>query len=170
MPYSAPAERFHVVILYERLACVGKAMAAYAHLARELAGEYVPDFRVWRLDVALTPARAAEAGRDIDSAGVIIMAVNGRQPCPPAFQHWHGSTASGGGGLPRAIYAFTEDTDEPDAAPPPESWINVVRRSGTQISDGIFVCDPPPDPDGGLEEELVPTAMAAESSSRFFRL
>lgn len=144
MPYSAPAEKFHVVILYERLACVGKAMAAYAHLARELAGEYVSDFRVWRLDVALTPARAAEAGRDIDSAGVIIMAVNGRQPCPPAFSHWHGSPESGRGGLPRAIYAFTEETDESGTAPAPESWINVVRSSGTQISDGIFVCDPPP--------------------------
>ncbi|MDI1249341.1 MAG: hypothetical protein PSV13_10805 [Lacunisphaera sp.] len=166
MSCSSPAERFHVVILYERLACVGKAMAAYAHLARELAGEYVPDFRVWRLDVALTPARAAEAGRDIDSAGVIIMAVNGRQPCPPAFQHWHGSTNSSGGGLPRAIYAFTEETDESDAVPIPESWINVVRRAGTQISDGIFVCDPPRDPDDGPEEEVSPTAIAAEWTNR----
>lgn len=166
MPYTASAEKLHVVILYERLACVGKAMAAYAHLARELAGEYVPDFRVWRLDVALTPARAAEAGRDIDSAGVIIMAVDGRQPCPPEFQHWHGSTTCGGGGLPRTIYAFTEDTDEPDAALAPESWINVVRSAGLQISDGIFVCDPPPDPDGGPGEEVAPTAIATEAPVR----
>ena len=162
MPYSAPAERFHVVILYERLACVAKAMAAYAHLARELANEYVPDFRVWRLDVALTPARAAEAGRDLASAGVIIMAVNGRQPCPTAFRHWRGRADLGNGGLPRAIYAFTEETDEAGTAPVPESWISVVSSAGTQIAAGVFVCEPPPGPDGGPAEEPAPWALAAE--------
>jgi hypothetical protein len=148
MPCSAPAERFHVVILYERLACVAKAMAAYAHLARELASEYVPDFRVWRLDVALIPARAAEAERDLASAGVIIMAVDGRKPCLPAFQHWQGRANLGNGGLPRAIYAFTEETDEAGTAPAPESWLSVVSSAGTQIADGVFVCEPPPDPAG----------------------
>ncbi len=162
MPYSAPAERFHVVILYERLACVAKAMAAYAHLARELAGDFTPDFRVWRLDVALKPARAAEAGRDIASAGVIIMAVDGCQPCPPAFLHWHGSGKSGGG-LPRTIYAFTEETDESGAAPTPESWISVVSGTATQIADGIFVCEPPASADG-MRAERAPCASMAETA------
>jgi hypothetical protein len=163
MLHSASVEKLHIVILYERLACVSKAMAAYAHLARELAADFTPDFRVWRLDVVLKPARAAEAGRDLASAGVIIMAVDGRRTCPRAFRHWLDGDGPAGGGPPRAIFAFTEGIDEPGTAPAEESWMNVVRKATTQISDGIFICEPAPFPVGNLMDEPEASATNAET-------
>ena len=141
MPSRAIAGNLNVVILYERLAYVGKAMATYLHLMRDLADDFAPDYRLWRIDLALAPAFAAEAERDIAAAEVIIMAVNGRQPCPPAFQRWTGGEGHGGGQPPRAIIALMEASDEP--APAAGSWSNLLRSAATQIHSEVFVCDPP---------------------------
>ncbi len=140
MPLNAIARKFTVVILYERLAYVGKAMATYLHLMRELADDFAPDFRLWRIDLALAPGLAAEAERDIAAAEVIIMAFNGSQPCPPAFQRWKGGAGHDGGLPPHAIIALMEATKE--AAPPTGSWSNVLCGTATQIHSEVFVCDP----------------------------
>jgi hypothetical protein len=137
----AVAEKLSVVILYEQLAHVGKAAATCLSLVRELAGEFTPDFRLWRIDLAVEPGFEAEAERDIADAQVIIMAVNGCQPCPPKFQRWMGGAGHGGGPPPHAIIALMEASDESD--PPAESWDHVLRHTATQIHSEIFVCDPP---------------------------
>lgn len=140
MPLCAPAGNFNVVILYERLAYVGRAMATYLHLMRELAGDFAPDFRLWRMDAALEPAFAAEAERDLAAAEVIIIAVNGHEPCPPAFQRWQAGMGQGGGPPPRAIIALMDATGGP--APAAGSWSNVLRCAATQIHTEVFVFDP----------------------------
>ena len=141
MPPGAPAEKFFVVIIYERLTYVRKAMAAYLHLMRELADDFAPEFRLWRMDIALMPAFAAEAERDIADAKVIIMAVNGSQPCPPAFQRWKGGAGPREGPPPRAVIAVIAESNE--AAATPECWHDVLRGAARQIHPEIFVCDPP---------------------------
>lgn len=140
MPDLATARKFTVVILYERLAYVGKAMATYLHLMREMADDFAPDFRLWRIDLALAPGLAAEAERDIAAAEVIIMALNGSRPCPPAFQRWQGGAGHDGGLPPHAIIALMESAQE--AAPEAGSWSNVLRGTATQIHSEVFVCDP----------------------------
>jgi hypothetical protein len=141
MSPGAPAEKFFVVIIYERLTYVRKAMAAYLHLMRELADDFAPDFRLWRMDIALMPAFAAEAERDIASAQVIIIAVNGSQPCPSAFQRWRGEVGPGDGPPPRAVIAVIAEINETTVAP--ECWHDVMRTAARQIHPEIFVCDPP---------------------------
>ena len=140
MPLSTIARKFTVVILYERLAYVGRAMATYLHLMRELADDFAPDFRLWRIDLALAPGLAAEAERDIAAAEVIIMALNGSRPCPVAFQRWKGGAGHDGGPPPHAIITLMEATKE--AAPPAGSWSNVLCGAATQIHSEVFVCDP----------------------------
>lgn len=44
-----------------------------------MAGEFSSDFRLWRIDLTLEPAFAAEAERDLADAEVIIMAIDGQQ-------------------------------------------------------------------------------------------
>lgn len=168
MLHPTPVEKLNVVILYERLAYVARAMAAYAHLARELAADFTPDFRVWRLDIAQAPGFADEAERDIAAAGVIIMAVDGHKPCPPAFHRWKGGAGAEGGGLPRAVIAFTETNDGsgPGIVPPAESWIEILRSSATQISDEVFVCDPPPALLVGPRAEAEPSGIPARPTAR----
>ena len=53
------AEKLRVVILYNRLDSVGRAMTAYAHLTRELECECQPELSVWRLDVATAGLRGS---------------------------------------------------------------------------------------------------------------
>ncbi|MBI4624039.1 MAG: hypothetical protein HY736_12595 [Verrucomicrobia bacterium] len=84
---------------------------------------------------------AAEADRDIEAADVIIMAVHGGQPCPPAFHRWKTGTGVGLGVPHRAVIAITETADEP--APAAETWNSVLRGSATQIHPEIYVWDPP---------------------------
>lgn len=131
---------FKVVILYQRLAGVGKAMAAYFHLMRELADDFIPDYRLWRIDAALAPEFAEEAEQDIAAARLLILAVNGHEPCPPAFHRWKGGATSEGNPPPRAIIALLEPGDGP--TPVAESWSNVLPSVATQIHPEIFVCDP----------------------------
>ena len=59
------AEKLNVVILYDRFTSVGRAMAAYSHLTRELESEFIPELRIWRVDVATLPECATQADEDI---------------------------------------------------------------------------------------------------------
>ena len=140
------AEIFNVVILYERLAHVGRAMATYLHLTHGLADDFAPAFRLWRIDRALEPDHADEAERDIAAAEVIIMAVDGGQPCPSAFQRWTVGAGHGGGPPPHAIIALIEASVNP--APAAGSWSNILRNTATQIHSEVFVCDLPSSRDG----------------------
>ena len=133
------AEKFPVVMLYDNLESVGKAMATYSQLTQELDSEFIPDLRIWRLDVALSPECSVEANRDIEMAEVIIMTVHGNEPCPPAFLHWKAG-AVGGTGVPhRAIIAILESTGE--VTPAADTWSSVLRGVGTEIHPELFVCE-----------------------------
>jgi len=139
VPVCATVEKFKVVILYERLSYVSRAMATCRHLMRELEDDYAPDFCLWRIENALTPAWAAEAERDIAAAEVIIMAVDGRQRCPLAFQRWKGGAGHEGGQPPHAIISLMAASD--DSSPEAGSWSNVLRGTATQINSEVFVCE-----------------------------
>jgi len=139
LPSRPVVEKLNVVILYERLAHVSKAVTTYLHLTRDLAEEFSPDFRLWRIDLTLEPAFAAEAERDIADAEVIIMALDGHQPCPPEFQRWKKGAGHGGGPPPHAVIALMEASDEPE--PAAESWSELLHSAATQIHSEVFVCD-----------------------------
>ncbi len=143
MPHDAPAEKLNVVILYHHLNYMRRAMATYLRSERAVADEFTPSFRVWRIDIALEPAFAEEAERDIAAADVIILAVNGRQPCPTAFQRWKGGQGQASWTPPRALIALVDASDDP--APAPESWSSVLRMAATQLHSDIFVCPEPDD-------------------------
>ena len=133
------AEILPVVILYERLARVGGAMATYLHFREEMAEDFAPDFRLWRIDLALEPAFVEEAERDLAAAEVIILALDSRQPCPSAFRRWADGAGHGGGRPPHGIFALMETSDETRAG----SWCSLLRDTATQIHSEVFVCDPP---------------------------
>jgi hypothetical protein len=61
------ADKFNVVILYDCFTSVGRAMAAYLHLTRELENELTPELRIWRVDVATSPECATQANGDIEA-------------------------------------------------------------------------------------------------------
>ena len=138
--HPVPVEKLNIVILYERLAYVSKAVATYLHLARELADEFSPDFRLWRLDLALEPAFSSEAERDMADADVIIMAFNGRQLCPPAFQRWKNGAGHVGGPAPHAIIALMDSPEESEAEA--GSWSGLLHVAATRIHSEVFVCEP----------------------------
>lgn len=141
MPRVPTAEKLHIVILYESLRYVGKAMATYLHLVRELGDEFTPDFHLWRLDVAAEPGCGEEVVRDIAAAGVIIVAMNGHQPCPPVFQRRRGADRDGKACLPAcAIIALVEVSEGP--TPAIGSWNSFLRMDATQIHPEVFVWDP----------------------------
>ena len=141
MPRVLTAEKLHIVILYENLRYVGKAMATYLHLVRELGDDFTPDFHLWRLDVAAECGCAEEVERDIASAGVIIVAISGQQPCPPIFQRWGDGDREGKAGLPTcAIIALVEVSE--GHTPATGSWNSVLRMAATQIHPEVFVWDP----------------------------
>lgn len=111
-------------------------MVTYSHLARELEDTCTLDLRLWRLDVAVAPEYSAHVEHDIETAELIIIAVRGSQPCPPAFQRW--KCADGVSHC--AIIAFT---DGPEAlAPALGSWDSVLRTAATPIHPEIFVWEP----------------------------
>ena len=138
-PANLAAEKLNVVILYERLGYVSKAVATYLQLTRDLGDEFSPDFRLWRIDLTLEPAFTAEAERDFADADVIIVAAHGRQRCPPEFQRWKYGVGHGGGLAPHAVIALMDGSDEP--APAAESWGGLLHDSATQIHAEVFVCD-----------------------------
>jgi hypothetical protein len=141
MPSNLPSERLNVVILYESMRYVGRAMAAYLHLMAELADELAPEFCLWRLDVAMEPGCAVEAERDFAAAGMIIVAINGHQPCPPVFQRWRGDRDGEVGPPACPIIAFVEVTEGP--APAKGSWDSILRVAATQIHPEVFVWNSP---------------------------
>lgn len=151
-PGHSNAQKLSVVILYEHLTYVGRAVATYLHLMRDLAGDYDADFRLWHIERALEPAQTAEAESDIAAAEVIIMAVNGSQQCPPAFLRWKDGAGHGGGRPPHAIIALMEASNE--LAPSAESWSHVLRGAGTQIHPEVFDCDSTADGPGGIRTAL----------------
>lgn len=133
------SSHFPVVMLYDNLESVGKAMATYSQLTRELDSDFKPDLRIWRLDVALSPEFSAEANHDIEAAEVIIMTVHGNEACPPAFQHWKAGTGDGRGVPHRAIIAILEPTG--DVVPVTDTWSSVLRGVATEIHPELFVCE-----------------------------
>ena len=137
--HSSSAKKFPVVMLYDNFDSVGKAMATYSQLTHELDGEFKPDLRIWRLDVALSAECSAEANHDIEAAEVIIMTVHGNEPCPPAFLHWKAGMGGGSGVPHRAIIAILESTGEPE--PTTNSWSSVLRGVATEIHPELFVCE-----------------------------
>ena len=122
-------------------------MATLYTLIREMAAGFTPDFRLWRIDLTLEPAFAAEAERDLADAGVIITPVNGRQSCPPEFQRWKAGTGHGGGEPPHAIITLMGASAE--GAPAPKSWDELLRNAATKIDSEMFVCESGP---GRLQE------------------
>jgi hypothetical protein len=136
-----PHLRFNVVILYEQRAFVGKAMSIYFHLKRELGNELDTDLRLWRVDVATLPEFMAQAEHDLEIADVIIMAVHGGTPCPPAFRQWKTGTGLGLNLARSAVIAIAEMVPEPAAVT--ETWSSVLRGFTTEIHEGIYVCDAP---------------------------
>jgi hypothetical protein len=165
-PATETSGEFHVVILYDRLAFVGRAMATYLHLLRDLAEDFTPDYRLWRIDAVLAPEHAAEAERDIAAAEVIIVAVNGRGPCPLPFHQWRRGAGHDGGRPPHAIIALMDASGE-SAAAARGSWSSVLRGSATQIHSEVFVCDLPGSgvvivpPPGTFARHVIPAARRA---------
>jgi len=134
----AAVEKLNIVILYERLAYVSNAVATYLHLTRELADDFAPDFRLWRLDLTLEPAFSAEAERDFADADVIIVAINGGQKCPTEFQRWKSGAGHEGGPAPHAVIALMDASDDPE--PAAESWSGLLHLAATRIHSEVFVC------------------------------
>jgi hypothetical protein len=132
------AEKFKVVILYDRFTSVGRAMAAYTHLTRELESEFIPELRIWRVDVAMLPECAVQADGDIEAAEIVIMAVRNIQSCPAAFLRWmEGAGADSSCGLPkRALIAIIETPDQ--AALSAITSDSIVRGGAQAQLDVLF--------------------------------
>ena len=139
------AAKFPVVMLYDHFHSVGRAMATYSHLARELESEYEPDLRVWCIEDATSAEYSAQASKDIAAAEVIIMTVRGDEPFPEAFQHWKRGADQAGHAPPRAIIALIGSVDDPE--PAADSWNSLLRGTATQIHPEVFVCEPRLEPD-----------------------
>jgi hypothetical protein len=139
--HPVTAEKLSIVIIYERLAYVSKAVATCLHLTRGLADKFSPDFRLWRLDLTLDPAFSCEAEQDLADADVIIMAVNGRQLCPPEFQRWKKGAGHVGGPAPHAIIALMDTPEDPE--PTVGSWSGLLQVAATRIHSEVFVCEQP---------------------------
>lgn len=163
MPVMAPpdtAAKFPVVVLYDHFRSVGKAMATYSHLTRELESDFKPDLRIWRMDVATSAEFSAQASDDIAAAEVIIMTVRGDQPCPEAFLHWTRGAAHGGVAPPHAIVALIGSVDVPE--PAAGTWGSVLRAAATQIHPEVFVYEPQPGKSTGYPPERSPAASRQE--------
>ena len=160
------AEKLRVVILYDRLESVGRAMAAYADLTRDFECECMPELSIWRLDVATSPEFAVKADYDIAAAEIVLMAVRGSAPCPTAFQHWKERAWQDEGVPPRIWIAIVvAEPEMPTRIPADTTWATTLRSSATQIHPEIFAWEPvdefaaaEPEPD---EDLLEPVAAAA---------
>jgi len=141
LPFSPTnaAEKCNVVILYDRIASISKASATYLQLTHDLGDEFSPDFRLWRVDLTLESDYCVEAERDFAEADVIIVAVNGREKCPPEFQRWRDGAGHEGGAAPHGVIALVDDSDESEAAA--ETWSGLLHHVGAPINPEIFVCD-----------------------------
>jgi hypothetical protein len=134
-------DKFNVVILYDHIASVRRAITAYLHLAHELESEFTPELRIWRIDVATSLEFAAQADDDIKAAELVIMAVRGSQPCPLEFQRWTAGAVERGC-LPRhALIAIGEAAGEP--ARSAGTWNSVLQSAAAQIQLDVFLWTPP---------------------------
>lgn len=138
-PEKPVTEKLNVVILYDRLADISKASATYLQLTRELAGEFTPDFCLWRIDLTLDSGFCHEAERDFAEADVIIVAANRHQKCPPEFQRWKRGAGHEGGPAPHAMIVLLDASDEPK--PATETWGELVHDIATPIDSEVFVCE-----------------------------
>ena len=134
------AEKFRVVLLYDRFQAAGRALATYTHLAHELEREFKPDLRVWRMDIAASAAFAERANDDIAAAELIIVAVSGNEPCPAAFRHWQGGAVPGGSASPHGIIALVGA--KAGAGRVEGTWNSVLQDGATQIHPDVFVYEP----------------------------
>jgi hypothetical protein len=141
-------DKFNVVILYDHVASVGRAMAAYACLTRELENEITPELRIWRIDIATLPECAAQADDDIRAAEMVIMAVRGNQPCPAGFHRWSEETAGYLGLAQRALIALVDAVDEP--ARSAGTWHCMIRKIVEQIQLDVFLWTAPAESGGPM--------------------
>ncbi len=134
-------EKFPVVMLYDHLSSVNAAMSTFSHLTAELATEFEPELRVWRMDDAASPEFISQANADITAAELVILTVRGKQPWPDAFLHWkegprigrHAAIA-----LPQAIVALIE-TDADGLPVARDGGNSALRSVATQIHPEVFV-------------------------------
>jgi hypothetical protein len=140
MPTGQAPDSFNVLILYDQFASVGRAMAAYLHISRELGDEFVTELSVWRIDVAASPEHAARAEDEIRTAELVILAVCGSQTCPVELQRWT-EGAVGGGCLPKqALIVLGEEDKEP--AQSVGTWNSVLRSAAAQSKLNVFLWAP----------------------------
>jgi hypothetical protein len=134
-------------------------MAAYSHLTRELESEFIPELRIWRVDVAILPECATQADGDIEAAEMVIMAVRNIQPCPAAFLRWmEGARGDNGCGLTkRALIAIIEAPDQ--AALSADTWNSVVRGEAQAQLDVLFWA-----PSGEASAPPLPAPCSATST------
>jgi len=140
MPSSTTTEKFNIVILYDHVRSVGRAMEAWSHLTQELENEFLPELRIWRIDIAISPEYAAQAQDDIKAAQMVIMAVRGGQPCPAAFLHWIAGAEEDGGLPNRALVVIMEAVDRSDLSR--GTWTSTLRVTVAQTQLDVFFWEP----------------------------
>ena len=134
-------EKYPVVMLYDHLSSVNAAMSTFSHLTDELATEFEPELRVWRMDDAASPEFISEANADITAAELIILTVRGKQPWPDAFLHWKEGPGNGQQAAiasPQGIVALIE-TDADGLPVASVSGHSALRSVATQIHPEVFV-------------------------------
>lgn len=134
-------EKFPVVMLYDHLSSVSAAMSTFCHLTDELATEFEPELRVWRMDDAASPEFISEANADITAAELIILTVRGERPWPDAFLDWKEGPGAGQRAAiapPQAIVALIE-TDADGFPFCSDHGHSALRSVATQIHPEVFV-------------------------------
>jgi hypothetical protein len=129
--------KFNVVVLYDHITSAGRAMAAYWHLTRELESEFMPDLRVWRIDVAASPECAAQADVEIAAAEMVIMAIHANQTFPPALLRWTEGAGDGRSPCHRALIAIIEAIDESALSAGPLN--RILQSTAAQIHPDVFL-------------------------------
>jgi hypothetical protein len=130
------AEKFKVVILYDRITSVGRAMTAFAHLERELQNELIPELQIWRIDVATLPECAAQVDGDIEAAEMVILAVHGKDDSHGPFLRRMQEDRKSPSLPKRALIAIIEAADE--FARSAGTWSRVLGCS-EQIPSDVFL-------------------------------
>jgi hypothetical protein len=144
MPASAGTENFDVAVLYDHFTSVGRAMAAYSHLTRELELGSAAQLHIWRIDVAASPEFFARADVDIREAEIVILAARDNRSCPPEFLPWADGTGNGFGLPKRALIALVETVAPPD--PSPRAWSRLLRRMSERALPHVFLWESPAAP------------------------
>jgi hypothetical protein len=146
-------EKFPVVMLYDHLSSVNAAMSTFSHLTDELASEFEPELRIWRMDDAASPEFISEANADITAAELVILTVRGKQPWPDAFLHWKEGPKGGQHTAiapPQAIVALIETDADGLPVAGGSSGPSALRSVATQIHPEVFVHETESSPDGSV--------------------